>query len=161
MSQAKRYITLHALTERGELDSSYHAAFYLLSGDADICEKAYNHIDIDGIDFVGMIKSCRNLDEPQQQLLSVARNLFSWTSKTAVTPFDISRIGHPYMELVCNAIYIASGEYAVRIETDKQNQPALVLDTSRHERTKHIHENLERMLIEQAETLYEDDGLKR
>ena len=34
MSQAKRYATLQALTEREneKLDCSYHAAFYLLSG---------------------------------------------------------------------------------------------------------------------------------
>lgn len=160
MSQAKRYITLQALTERKELDCSYHAAFYLLSGNADLCEKAYNFVDIDGIDFEGLIKSCQDLDEPQRQLLSVAHNLFSWTSETAVTPFDISRMGHPYMGLVCNAIYIASGEYAVRIETSEQSQPALVLDTSRYERAKHIHDNLERMLMGQAETPY-DDGLEQ
>lgn len=87
MSQAKRYATLKALTEREELDSSYHAAFYLLSGDTELCERAYEFVDIDGIDFDGLIKGCQNLDEPQMQLLSIARNLFSWTSKTAVTPY--------------------------------------------------------------------------
>lgn len=160
MSQAKRYITLQALTERKELDCSYYAAFYLLSGSADICDKAYNFVDVDGIDFRGLIKSCQDLDEPQQQLLSVAHNLFSWTSETAVTPFDISRMGYPFMGLVCDAIYIASGEYAVRIELGDQNQPALVLDTSRHERTKHIHEHLNRMIMGQAETPV-DDSLER
>jgi len=162
MSQAKRYATLQALTEREneKLDCSYHAAFYLLSGNADICDKAYNFVDNDGIDFEGLIKSSQNLDEPQQQLLSVAHNLFSWTSDMAVTPFDISRMGHPYMELVCNAIYIASGEYAVRMELDGQNRPALVLDTSRHERTRHIHANLERMIMGQAETPY-DEGFEQ
>jgi len=69
-------------------------------------------------------------------------------------------MGHPYMELVCNAIYIASGEYAVRMELDGQNRPALVLDTSRHERTRHIHANLERMIMGQAETPY-DEGFEQ
>lgn len=161
MSQAKRYNTLRALTQRNDLDCSYNAAFYLLSGDPELCDKAYDFVDVDGIDFDQLTKSCQNLDDRQKQLLSIARNLFSWTSETAVTPFDISRMGHPHMELVCNAIYIAAGEYAVKVQLNSHNQPELLLDTSRHEKTRYIHENLDRMFMGQSETPACENGFER
>ena len=161
MLQAKRYATLQELMEGKRLDSSYRAAFYLLSGDAVICRNIYSFVGPEGIDFTRLLEFIQEYDEPQQQLISIAYNLFSWTGETAVTPFDISRMGFPFTELVCNAIYIASGEYDVRIEANALNWPTLVLNKGRLELTRRQHSFYDHMTREQAERLVEDNFLER
>lgn len=160
MSQAKRYNTLKALTERENLDSSYYAAFYLLSADEDLCDRAYDFVSIDGIDFEGLEDSCKYLDGKPQQLLSVAHNLFSWWIETTVSPFDISRLGYPYLELVCDAFFIAADQYIVRTETNENGYPVLTLDKSHYEKTKHFCQSLSQMAIEKGDRTY-DDGLEQ
>lgn len=145
MSQAKRYHTLTALTGRNQLDSSYHAAFYLLSYDTELYKIACRHVNRDGIDFAGIKRATRGFDERSRQVIDIAHNLFSWNSKCDATPFDISRLGYPNMELVCNAIYIAADEIKVVIEPDQNHKEKMTLDTEPYEKTKRIHSRLEQM----------------
>lgn len=145
MSQAKRYHTLTALTGRNQLDSSYHAAFYLLSYDTELYEIACRHVNCDGIDFASIKRATRGFDERSRQVIDIAHNLFSWNSKCDATPFDVSRLGYLYMELVCNAIYIAADEIKVVIESDQNHKEQMALDTEPYEKTKRIHSRLEQM----------------
>lgn len=145
MLQAKRYNTLTALTGRNQLDSSYPAAFYLLSYDTELYEVACQYVNRDGIDFAGIKRATRGFDERSRQVIDIAHNLFSWNSKCNATPFDVSRLGYPYMELVCNAIYIAADEIKVVIEPDQNHKVQMTLDTEPYEKTKRIHSRLEQM----------------
>lgn len=166
MTQADRYIELAALTKRADtIDCAYHAAFYLLSHDPELWETACRYVTVDGINFSGIKLATREFDERTRHVVDIAHNLFSYNSKCKATPFEISRLGYPNMEMVCNALYIASGEYEVCITRSNENKPLLLLDTSRHEKTRFIHENLDRLFKEQSETpadiqLY-DDGIER
>lgn len=91
MTQAGRYAKLAALTGREDnFDSSYHAAFYLLSYDQNVYEIASRYVTHDGIGFAGLKRAARGFDERTREVIDIAHNLFSWDSKCGVTPFDIS-----------------------------------------------------------------------
>ncbi len=146
ITQANRYTKLAALTGRADnLDSSYHAAFYLLSYDPEVCKIAARYVDHDGIRFTGLKRATRGFDERTRQVVDVAHNLFSWTSKCSVNPFDVSRLGYPYMELVCNAFYIAVGEVEVVIQAEHDGQAEMTLDTSQYQQSKRVHQRFEKL----------------
>ena len=144
MSQADRFSKLAALT-KGSLNNdscSYHAAFYLLSHDPEVCAAACRYISVDGISFTGLKRAVRDFDERTRQVVDIAHNLFSWNSPCKVTPFDVSRLGYPYMELACNACYIAAGEYRVVIEPGKAE---ITLDDSHYRESKRVHQQFKQM----------------
>lgn len=141
MTHAQRYVTLIALTKRvAKLDASYHAAFYLLATDKALFKKACPFVTVDGVDFSVMKRNCRDLDDQQKQLLSIAHNLFTWTSKCTVTPYDLSRLGYPALDYVCSALYIANGLVRVQVWENADGGPELKLDTSKYMQSKKIHE---------------------
>lgn len=142
MSQAQRYTNLAALTGNRPLDCSYHAAFYLLSYDPEIYEAAKKCVTVQGIEFAKVKRLTKGFDETSQQLIDIAHNLFSWTSKCKVTPFDISRLGYPYMELACTACYIAAGQMEVVIEPETDS---VKLDDKAYRETQRIHEKMARL----------------
>lgn len=142
MSQAQRYTNLAALTGNRPLDCSYHAAFYLLSYDPEIYEAAKKCVTVQGIEFAKVKRLTKGFDETSQQLIDIAHNLFSWTSKCKVTPFDISRLGYPYMELACTACYIAAGQMEVVIEPETDS---VRLDDTAYRETQRIHEKMARL----------------
>lgn len=123
MTQADRYIKLAALTKGMDtIDSSYHAAFYLLSHDPELWETASRYVTVDGIGFTGLKQTTCDFDEHTRQVVDIAHSLFSWSGKCSVTPFDISRLGYPYMELVCNAFYIAAGQVKVVLTQEQDGK---------------------------------------
>ncbi|QNK42213.1 hypothetical protein [Caproicibacter fermentans] len=159
MTQANRYTKLAALTGRADnLDSSYHAAFYLLSYDPEVCKIAARYIDHDGIRFTGLKRAARGFDERTCQVIDVAHNLFSWTSKCSVTPFDISRLGYPYMEQVCNAFYIAVGEVEVVIQKDRDGQAKMKLDTSQYQQSKRVYQQFEQFQSAMIEDMKQESA---
>jgi len=159
MTQADRYTKLAALTGRAEnLDSSYHAAFYLLSYDPEVSEIAARYVDHDGIRFTGLKRATRDFDERIRQVIDVAHSLFSWTNKCNVTPFDISRLGYPYMELVCNAFYIAVGEVEVMIQSERDGQVEIALDASQYQQTKRVYRQFEQLQATIAAEPEQDEG---
>lgn len=145
MSQAKRYNTLCALTGRNQLDSAYHAAFYLLSCDKELYENACKFVGHDGIDFTGIKRSTRGFDERTRFVVDIAHNLFSYNSACKATPFEISRLGYPLMEQVCNALYIAADQVKVIIRPDENQKTVMELDTEPYQKTKCTHYMLEQL----------------
>lgn len=144
MTQAERYIKLTMLTGRADtIDSSYHAAFYLLSYDQDVCAVAERYVTHDGISFPGLKRAVHGFDEQTRQIIDVAHNLFSWTSKCNVTPFEISRLRYPYMELVYNACQIAVGEVQIVIQKGRDGQATMVLDDAAYQQAKRIYMDME------------------
>lgn len=152
MNQAERYMELAARTEGRQLDSSYDAAFYLLSCEQAVYDTAKHHVDSMGIRFDSLKRSLRGFDEISLQMVEVAYNLFKWTGKCQVTPFDISRMGYPYMEQVCNAICIASGMTEVQIHEAENGELNLVLYHAPFRETEYAHNLMEQVSAErQAE----------
>lgn len=146
MSQAKRYIHLTALTGRADsLDSAYHAAFYLLSYDKELYETACKAVSHDGIDFAKIKRTTRGFDERTRFVVDIAHNLFSYNSPCKATPFEISRLGYPLMEQVCNALYIAADQLKVIVHPDEQQKAVMELDAEPYQKTKRIHAMLERL----------------
>ena len=144
MTQADRFRKLAALTKGSHNNDppSYHAAFYLLSHDPEVCAAACRYISVDGISFTGLKRAVRDFDERTRQVVDIAHNLFSWSSPCKVTPFDISRLGYPYMELVCNAYYITAGEFRVMVEPGKAE---IILDDHHYQQSRRAYQQLEQM----------------
>ena len=144
MTQAERFTKLIALTKGSHNNdpSSYHAAFYLLSHDPDVCAAACRFISVDGISFTGLKRAIRDFDERTRQVVDIAHSLFSWSSPCKVTPFDISRLGYPYMEMACNACYIAAGEFRVVIEPGKAE---ITLNDRHYQESKRIYQQFKQM----------------
>lgn len=146
MSQANRYTHLAALTGRADnLDCAYHAAFYLLSCDPELCEIASRCVRTEGIDFAKLKRSTRDFDERTRFVVDIAHNLFSYYSPCKATPFEISRLGYPLMEQVCNAFYIASGDMKLQIQTDGENNAGIVLDATPYQCTKRTYHRMEQL----------------
>lgn len=142
MNQAARYRKLLSLTQRNALDESYHAAFYLLSTDQTLFKKACPYVSVDGIDFPAMKRNCRDLDDTQKKLLSIAHNLFSWTSPCKVTPFEIPRLEYPLIDYFCSALYIANGMVQIQVQENDVDEPEFFLNMSRYNQTKKIYDKL-------------------
>lgn len=155
MTHTEMYMNLCALTRRsGRLDHSYHAAFYLLSTDPEIYRLACNYIDNDGIGFQGMKMSARHLDDRQRQVVEIAHNLFSWTSRCPVTPYNISQMELPTLEAVINAIHIAVGHAAVQVHGEQ----GLTISWDKFNQTKAIYAQLHRMELDVPDE--PDDGME-
>ena len=60
-----------------------------------------------------------------------------------MTPFDISRLGYPYLELACNAISIAADEVQPVMQREPSGQMKLVLDDTHYQQTKSMYRQLE------------------
>lgn len=118
------------------LDSSYYAAFYLLSSDEGLAKRVMERISPDGIAF----EEIREEDEHLKDLVEVARNLFSWGRDCPITPHDISCLGYPLMERVCIAIFIGSDQCKVIGEGD-----LIFVEDSTYTETKKIVAALEDM----------------
>lgn len=158
MSQAQRYSNLSALAGNRSLDCSYHAAFYLLSYDPEIYEAARKCVTVQGIEFARVKRLTKGFDETSQQLIDIAHNLFSWTSKCKVTPFDISRLGYPYMELTCTACYIAAGQMEVVMEPETDS---LRLDDKEYRKTQRLYEKMAGFYANMEIAGAEENGLER
>lgn len=144
MTQADRFRKLAALTKGSHNNDppSYHAAFYLLSHDPEVCVAACRYISVDGISFTGLKRAVRDFDDRTRQVVDIAHNLFSWNSPCKATPFHISRLGYPYMELVCNAYHIAAGEFQVVIEPGKAE---ITLNDHHYQQSKRVYQQFKQM----------------
>lgn len=160
MTQADRFRKLAALTKGSHNNdrSSYHAAFYLLSHDPEVCAVACRYISPDGISFTGLKRAIRDFDERTRQVVDIAHSLFSWNSPCKTTPFDISRLGHPYMEMACNACYIATGEFRVVLEPEKAE---INLDDRHYQESRRVYQQFEQMERTVAANMEKKRSLKR
>lgn len=142
MTPAERYCKLIALTRRPVLDESYHAAFYLLSMDDTLFKRACPYISNNGVDFAAMKRKCSDLEYTQKHLLSIAHNLFSWSSKCTATPHNIACFGYPMLDYVCSAFYIANGTVRVQVQENENGRSEFKLDMSRYEQSKKMYEKM-------------------
>lgn len=145
MNHAERYLSLVEKTKGKKLYSEYQAAFYLLSSTPELYDLAFPQVSPVGIAFSAINRKIKNLEESQAMIVSIAQNLFKYETKTNVSPYEISRLGYPYMELACNGIFIASGEAKVRTRAMEQGVE-LYIDTSNYEKTKRLQEQLSGMM---------------
>ncbi|BAK99382.1 hypothetical protein OBV_21840 [Oscillibacter valericigenes Sjm18-20] len=145
--QAQNYLKLETLLHRQAQisDPSYQAALYLLATNTELTNAAAPFISGNGIDFAGIKRAARGFDERTGQLVDVAHNLFSWNSKCAVTPFDLTRMGYPMLDRVCEALYIAVGQINVQVRDRETSAPRLELDDNAYRRTKKINRAIELM----------------
>ena len=116
MNHAERYeyLTTKLSSMRwrgGELDCSYQAALYLMASHPALAEKVERYFSPDGIDFGGLMKK-EEFDYDWMKLTAdAAHNLFSWNSKCAATPFEISRMPAPAIQAIYTSFFIANGDY--------------------------------------------------
>ena len=59
-----------------------------------------------------------------------ARNLFSWNSKCATTPFEISRMPAPAIRALFTACFIANGDYMVSVRENDKGEKVFEIDDS-------------------------------
>lgn len=118
MNHAERYEKLIQLTGK-EADHDYQAACYLLASSRELYDITCRMIDRVGIKFDEIKKeSLPILNENQQKVLAVAENLFFYQSEGQVSPYEISRLGYPFMELACKAILVASGDFSLKVNRE-------------------------------------------
>jgi len=159
MTQANRYQELAALTKRADnLDPAYHAAFYLLSYDPELYETARRFVNVDGIGFTGIKRATCDFDERTRFVVDIAHNLFSYNSACKATPFEISRLGYPYLEMVCNSFYIATGEVQVILEPGQDGQLGIKLDASHYQRAKRIQRQFEQLQTAMFVDIVQDEA---
>lgn len=92
MNHAERYESLITKLSSmrwrgGELDCSYQAALYLMASHPVLAEKVERYFSPGGIDFGGLMKKEEFDYDWMKMTADAARNLFSWNSKCAATPF--------------------------------------------------------------------------
>jgi len=161
MTQANRYKELAALTKRADnLDPAYHAAFYLLSYDPELYETARRFVNVDGIGFTGIKRATRDFDERTRFVVDIAHNLFSYNSACKATPFEISRLGYPNLEMVCNSFYIATGEVQVVLEPGQDGQLEIKLDASRYQQNRRIQQRFEQFQKAMTADTVQDEAIE-
>ena len=125
MNHAERYEYLvnkmAAIRWRGsDLDASYHAALFLMASHPALFQKMDRYLCPEGIDFTKMMRKEEFEYDWMKITADAARNLFSWNSKCAATPFEISRMPAPAIRALFTACFIANGDYMVSVrENDK------------------------------------------
>ena len=120
MNHAERYEYLvnkmAAIRWRGsDLDASYHAAFFLMASHPALFQKMDRYLCPEGIDFTKMMRKEEFEYDWMKMTADAARNLFSWNSKCAATPFEISRMPAPAIRALFTACFIANGDYMVSV----------------------------------------------
>ena len=114
MNHAERYEYLvnkmAAIRWRGsDLDASYHAALFLMASHPALFQKMDRYLCPEGIDFTKMMRKEEFEYDWMKITADAARNLFSWNSKCAATPFEISRMPAPAIRALFTACFIANG----------------------------------------------------
>ena len=95
------------------MDASYHAALFLMASHPALFQKMDRYLCPEGIDFTKMMRKEEFEYDWMKITADAARNLFSWNSKCAATPFEISRMPAPAIRALFTACFIANGDYMV------------------------------------------------
>ena len=151
MNHAERYeyLTTKLSSMRwrgGELDCSYQAALYLMASHPALAEKVERYFSPDGIDFGGLMKK-EEFDYDWMKLTAdAAHNLFSWNSKCAATPFEISRMPAPAIQALFTACFIANGDYMVSVRENDKGEKVFEIDDSAGKRREAFNLQMEQMM---------------
>ena len=84
----------------------------------------------EGIDFTKMMRKEEFEYDWMKITADAARNLFSWNSKCAATPFEISRMPAPAIRALFTACFIANGDYMVSVRKNDKGEKVFEIDDS-------------------------------
>ena len=84
----------------------------------------------EGIDFTKMMRKEEFEYDWMKITADAAHNLFSWSSKCAATPFEISRMPAPAIRALFTACFIANGDYMVSVRENDKGERCLKLTTA-------------------------------
>ena len=145
MTQAENYVLL--LERLGGVcnNTSYEVALFILSSDAKLTKIALPHISTEGIEFSAMLKH-KSLYERDIKLLQIAYNLFHFNTNGYPSPYEISQLGLPNLDIVTQAIYLASGLHRLNLCEDSDGRPLLEITTDRHDEAKRMQAGLTRFM---------------
>lgn len=153
MNHAERYEYLvnkmAAIRWRGsDLDASYHAALFLMASHPALFKKMDRYLCPEGIDFTKMMRKEEFEYDWMKMTADAARNLFSWNSKCAATPFEISRMPVPAIQALYTSFFIANGDYAVSVRENEDGKKEFVMDDSAGREREKIRQQFDRMLAD-------------
>ena len=153
MNHAERYEYLvnkmAAIRWRGsDLDASYHAALFLMASHPALFQKMDRYLCPEGIDFTKMMRKEEFEYDWMKITADAARNLFSWNSKCAATPFEISRMPAPAIQALYTSFFIANGDYAVSVRENEDGKKVFVMDDSAGREREKIRQQFDRMLAD-------------
>ena len=153
MNHAERYEYLvnkmAAIRWRGsDLDASYHAALFLMASHPALFKKMDRYLCPEGIDFTKMMRKEEFEYDWMKMTADAARNLFSWNSKCAATPFEISRMPAPAIRALFTSFFIANGDYAVSVRENEDGKKEFVMDCSAGWEREKILQQFDRMLAD-------------
>ena len=153
MNHAERYEYLvnkmAAIRWRGsDLDASYHAALFLMASHPALFKKMDRYLCPEGIDFTKMMRKEEFEYDWMKMTADAARNLFSWNSKCAATPFEISRMPAPAIQAIYTSFFIANGDYAVSVRENEDGKKVFVMDDSAGREREKIRQQFDRMLAD-------------
>lgn len=115
MNHDERYIKLISLTGK-EKDNGYQAACYLLASSQDLYDIASKLVCREGIPFDEIKKEYSAIwNDKDKSILLISENLFRYQTESSVSPFEMSRLGYPYLDIVCKAIFVASGYVDIEV----------------------------------------------
>ena len=145
MTQAENYMQLLEQLGGQLPDASYGVALYILSSDARLTKIALPHISSEGIGFPEMLKQTGQ-SERDTKLLQIAYSLFHYSTPCYPSPHDLSQLGLPYLDIVIQAIYLASGLHQLRVIEDAEGAPVLEISTEKHREAKRIQAGFARFM---------------
>ena len=137
MTQVENYMLLLEQLGGQLPDASYGVALYIISSDARLTKVALPHISSEGIGFPELLKQTGH-SEQNTMLLQIAYNLFHFNTQGFPSPYNLSQLGLPYLDIVIQAIYLASGLHQLRVIEDAEGAPVLEISTEKHREAKRI-----------------------
>ena len=130
------------------MDASYHAALFLMASHPALFQKMDRYLCPEGIDFTKMMRKEEFEYDWMKITADAARNLFSWNSKCAATPFEISRMPAPAIQAIYTSFFIANGDYAVSVRENEDGKKVFVMDDSAGREREKIRQQFDRMLAD-------------
>ena len=129
------------------MDASYHAALFLMASHPALFQKMDRYLCPEGIDFTKMMRKEEFEYDWMKITADAARNLFSWNSKCAATPFEISRMPAPAIRaLLFTACFIANGDYMVSVRKNDKGEKVFEIDDSAGKRREAFNLQMEQMM---------------
>ena len=130
---------------RQEADGPY-AALFLMASHPALFQKMDRYLCPEGIDFTKMMRKEEFEYDWMKITADAARNLFSWNSKCAATPFEISRMPAPAIRALFTACFIANGDYMVSVRENDKGEKVFEIDDSAGKRREAFNLQMEQMM---------------
>ena len=122
------------------------AALFLMASHPALFQKMDRYLCPEGIDFTKMMRKEEFEYDWMKITADAARNLFSWNSKCAATPFEISRMPAPAIRALFTACFIANGDYMVSVRKNDKGEKVFEIDDSAGKRREAFNLQMEQMM---------------